>query len=246
MKPKVSIVIATLNAEKTLDNALRSVTAQSYQDWECIIIDGVSQDGTIDIILKYVASDSRFRYISEPDKGIYDAFNKGLRMAKGEWVHYLGSDDRLTHDGLSDLMAIPHDDVEVLCGDCYVEKIDGTVKPNISHGFIGCHQGKLVRRSTLNHFGGFNLRYRISADRDLMIRMKNAGVRIAHADTFVAYFSMAGASQSLGGLARRFKERYLLTKANGLDHALLNALTYTFKDLLSISYRTARAKLRNI
>ncbi len=69
--------------------ALDSVLNQSYQDWECIVVDGASKDNTIGIVKEYVSKDARFRYISEPDHGIYDAFNKGWKMAKGQWVMYL-------------------------------------------------------------------------------------------------------------------------------------------------------------
>lgn len=246
MIPNVSIIIATLNAEETLDKALKSIVTQSYQDWECIIIDGCSQDGTLDIISKYAASDSRIRYVSEPDDGIYDAFNKGFRMVRGEWIYYLGSDDRLTSNGISELVADGHDDVEVISGNCYIEKIDGTIKHYISHGFIGCHQCKLVRRSTLNRFCGFNLKYRISADRDLMVRMEKAGVRIAYVDTFVAYFSMKGVSQNIGGLIRHSKERYWIAKANDMNNAFVNSFMYAFRDFLSIIYRRIRSKLSRL
>ena len=100
----VSIIIATYNSGKTLRRALDSVLNQSYQDWECIVVDGASKDNTIAIVKEYVKKDSRFRYISEPDHGIYDAFNKGWKMAKGEWVMYLGSDDEYTKDGIKALL----------------------------------------------------------------------------------------------------------------------------------------------
>lgn len=76
MSANVSIVIATYNSKKTLRRALDSVKNQSYQDWECVIVDGASKDGTVEIIKEYKNKDFRFRYISEPDNGIYDAFNK--------------------------------------------------------------------------------------------------------------------------------------------------------------------------
>ena len=74
--PTVSIIIATFNAEKTLKIALNSVLNQTFQDWECVIIDGMSKDGTMRIVKEYASKDARFRYISEADKGIFDAFNK--------------------------------------------------------------------------------------------------------------------------------------------------------------------------
>lgn len=72
----ISIIIATFNAAKTLRKALDSVLNQTYKDWECIIVDGASKDNTISIVKEYVQKDTRFRYISEPDKGIFDAYNK--------------------------------------------------------------------------------------------------------------------------------------------------------------------------
>ena len=104
MNPTASIVIATYNSAKTLRMSLESVLNQSFQDWECVIVDGASKDGTVEIIKEYSNKDARFRYISEPDNGIYDAFNKGWKMAKGEWVYYLGSDDLLMQDDLSNLL----------------------------------------------------------------------------------------------------------------------------------------------
>ena len=83
MNPDVSIIIATFNAGKTLKVALTSVLNQTFQSWECVIVDGGSKDNTVEIIREYELKDNRFRHISEPDNGIYDAFNKGWRMAKG-------------------------------------------------------------------------------------------------------------------------------------------------------------------
>ena len=184
-KTVVSIIIATFNSGKTLRSALDSILSQKYREWECIVVDGASNDDTIEIVKEYCVIDSRFRYISEKDHGIYDAFNKGWRMAKGEWIHYLGDDDRLTSNGIECLMSVPElDNYEIVSGHCYIEKIDGSVKANRSHGFYGCHQGKLTRRSTLEHFGGFDERYKILADKDLMLRMENAGVKIVNVDAF--------------------------------------------------------------
>lgn len=115
----ISIIIATYNSGKTLRRALDSVLNQSYQDWECIVVDGASKDNTIDIVKEFVNKDSRFRYISEPDHGIYDAFNKGWKMANGEWMMYLGSDDEYTKDGIKALME-NSDGADVVYGDTYI------------------------------------------------------------------------------------------------------------------------------
>ena len=239
--PIVSIIIATYNSGKTIRCALDSVKSQSYQDWECVVVDGASKDDTMDIVREYADNDSRFRYVSEPDHGIYDAFNKGWKMAAGEWVHYLGSDDRLTKDGLEQLLSTPNlDDYEIVSGNCYIEKIDGTIKENISKGFGGCHQGKLTRKTALERFGGFDERFSIMADADLMIRMEQAGVKILNVSAFVAYFVMTGASQSISGLEKRAKEWYGIYKNNHYSKPLYRACRYYVKTFAAISYRELR------
>ena len=114
---KISIIIATFNSAKTLRVALNSVMLQTFQDWECIVVDGLSKDNTLEIVKEFEAKDVRFHHISEADKGIYDAFNKGWKLAKGEWIYYLGSDDQVTRNGLTDLMEVSTSEACVLYGD---------------------------------------------------------------------------------------------------------------------------------
>lgn len=213
----ISIIIATYNSEKTLRRAMDSVLNQSYQDWECIVVDGASKDNTINIVKEYVNKDSRFRYISEPDHGIYDAFNKGWKMAKGEWIMYLGSDDRLTSKGFAEVFKVDYPDYDIISGDVLIEKIDGSVKPNISEGYAGCHQGKFVRKTLLDAMNGFDEQYRILADKDLMVRIEKAGIKIFNSHHFVAYFVMDGTSQNMNGEWKRYKERVRIYRANNLS-----------------------------
>lgn len=213
----VSIIIATYNSGKTLRCALDSVLHQSYQDWECIVVDGASKDNTIEIVKEFVSKDSRFRYISESDHGIYDAFNKGWKMAKGEWVMYLGSDDRLTQNGFTEVFEDDYPDYDIISGDVFIEKIDGSVKQNISEGYAGCHQGKFARPSLLERMNGFDEQYRILADKDLMVRMEKAGVKIFNSHHFVAYFVMDGASQNIKGEWKRYKERVKIYRNNNIS-----------------------------
>ncbi len=91
MSPFFSIITVCLNSEKTIETTIKSVIDQSFTDFEYIIIDGKSSDKTLEIIEKY--KDSRIKIISEKDKGIFDAMNKGVSLSKGKWIHILNSDD---------------------------------------------------------------------------------------------------------------------------------------------------------
>jgi len=89
----ISVITVVRNGARTLEHAILSVLTQKYENVEYIIVDGVSTDGTLDILKAYNA---RIRWISEPDNGIYDAMNKGLSLANGQWIYFLGADDRLS------------------------------------------------------------------------------------------------------------------------------------------------------
>lgn len=198
MNPTISIIIATYNSASTLQRALESVLNQSFQDWECIIVDGASKDGTVGIVKEYVNADSRFRYISEPDKGIYDAFNKGWGMAKGEWIYYLGSDDLLIQDGLYNLLQ-SKGRADVLYGDVILN-MSGRRKysHSISTDSVGkrmmSHQSILMQRKHLLELNGFNTEYKICADFDLVQRLKLNGFTCYHVCTPVVVFNCGGVS----------------------------------------------------
>ena len=99
---KLSIIIPTYNSASVLPKALESIVGQTFTDWEVLVMDGVSTDDTLKVAKSY--NDSRIRIYSEPDKGIYDAMNKGIKKAHGEWLYFLGSDDWLMNENaLSDV-----------------------------------------------------------------------------------------------------------------------------------------------
>lgn len=176
--PKISIIVATFNSEKTLRIALDSVKNQSFQDWECIVVDGVSKDNTVKIVEEYEAIDARFRHISEPDKGIYDAFNKGWKLAKGEWVYYLGSDDQVTENGLAELIAVATPEASVVYGDMYALFEDGSERyvkarpaKQMTYIMAPSHQGMITRKSLIEAENGFDLQFKVRADFDLTQRI---------------------------------------------------------------------------
>jgi glycosyltransferase involved in cell wall biosynthesis len=100
--PKVSIITPSFNSVKTIEKTILSILSQTYEDIECIIIDGGSTDGTVDIIKKY--QDKIHYWVSEKDRGISDAFNKGLVVSSGDYINFQGADDYLLENNVIDLM----------------------------------------------------------------------------------------------------------------------------------------------
>ena len=221
---KLSIVIATFNAGKTLSRALNSVINQSYQNWECVIIDGASKDKQ---------RDKRIRYISEPDKGIYDAFNKGWKLAKGEWIYYLGADDIITDNGLASLLehsskadAI-YGDVEVVYNNIRKKYIKSP-SPELLGKHLMSHQALIIKRDVIKSLNGFDLQYRICADSDLVLRALSSGYIFYYKNVLVAYFSFGGISNvSTAG----FKERFIMRMNHGNENIFLLLMRYSFKYL---------------
>ena len=211
-KPIVSIIIATYNSEKTIRTTLASVLAQSFQGWECLVVDGASSDNTLSIIKEFCRIDERFRYISEKDNGIYDAFNKGWKLARGKWVHYLGSDDTLTIDGMRDVVAELDEAYTIVTGDVYLLREDGTSREQQYKGYFGCHQGVIMQRKAIEAFGGFDEQYRILADYDLMVRNYKEGNKVKNVRFFIAFFYVGGESQKLSSQWKKMLERYRINK----------------------------------
>lgn len=194
----ISIIIATYNSGKTLRRALDSVLNQSYQDWECIVVDGASKDNTIDIVKEFVNKDSRFRYISEPDHGIYDAFNKGWKMANGEWMMYLGSDDEYTKDGIKALME-NSDGADVVYGDTYIrfseeKPLKIQYSSTVKQGGFCCHQSLIMKRELIKFLGGFDEQYEILADKDLICKVVAHNCGINKVNSPISIFSLEGVS----------------------------------------------------
>lgn len=227
--PKLSIIIATFNAAKTLSVSLDSVLNQTFQDWECIIIDGASKDNTIEIVKSYVERDSRFRYISEPDKGIYDAFNKGWKMAKGEWIYYLGADDEVLPKAFELLFLSDLGISEIVYGNVVYKTSKGQLSKKSEPKFdlirkhmLCSHQAMLMKRELIAKMGGFNLKYKVSADFDLILRSYLHSKAFKYIDLNMAVFDCTGVSSGIESA----KDAYNLRKDNSSIPHILNLLIY--------------------
>lgn len=181
---KISIITATFNSAKTISGCIASVNNQTYPDIEHIIIDGASEDNTIAIIKSQ--SNRVKKLISEPDKGIYDAMNKGVRLASGDIIGLLNSDDIYSDENvLSDIMKCFNEDpdLDVLYGNLvYVKKEDSDkiVRKWISkpyyprffeHGNVPPHPALFLRSRVYKNAGLFELQYKFAADYEFMFRI---------------------------------------------------------------------------
>lgn len=246
VSPLISIIIASYNSGKTIRKALQSVKDQTFQDWECLVVDGASKDDTIDIVKEFASEDYRFRYISEPDKGIYDAFNKGWKNAKGEWIYYLGSDDWLEYDGINGIMAEADDKFAIISGGTNLIRTDGTVRvlksgmPN-----LGCHQGMIMQRHIMEEMGGFDMNYKIIADYDLIVRILNSNQKMKLVHVVVANFQIGGTSQNLSNAITYARERYEINKKfKNLNSPLCSTIKTVVKKYGSVFIRGILGKIK--
>jgi glycosyltransferase involved in cell wall biosynthesis len=204
--PRLTVVIATYQAEAYIARCLDSVRAQRFQEYEVWVIDGGSRDRTVEIVRERAAVDARIQCVSERDRGVYDAMNKGVARARGAWIFFLGADDRFAHpDALSDLA--PHLDestVDFVHADI-VWRNDGWGRDGTVYGGEiakaelleknFCHQGVFYARSLFERHGGYHLDYRVLADWEFNIRVFDHARR-RYVKLLVAEVFGGGLSQS--------------------------------------------------
>lgn len=167
---KLSIITINFNDREGLDKTIQSVISQTFTDFEYIVIDGASTDGSVDVIKKYAAKLTH--WVSEPDTGIYNAMNKGTRMAQGEYCLYLNSGDFLAADDVLEKAFSYNFTEDIVCCNCldFDDKHEWLKVPpkNISlFTFIGGslpHPTSFIKRSLLNRLEGYNESYRIMSD----------------------------------------------------------------------------------
>ena len=164
--PKISIITVVRNGEKDLESAIKSVVNQTYGNIEYIILDGLSTDGTLDIIRKYEQQIALWK--SEADRGIYDAMNKGLDLATGDWVYFLGCDDVLASPTIIEEVAAEFRDAEgIYYGNTYLKKSNQIYTGKVSKWNIPLrnisHQAIFYPRSVYKQ-KKYNLNYKLVAD----------------------------------------------------------------------------------
>jgi glycosyltransferase involved in cell wall biosynthesis len=185
----------------TIGSCIQSVLDQKYPNIEHIIVDGLSADGTLPIIKKYTSQYSHIKLISEKDKGIYDAMNKGLNLATGEWIYFMGSDDKFyDNDVLKELFIEQKtEEIDVLYGNVIFkrskERYDGAFDIEKLYSKNISHQAIFARKTLFEKTGPFNLKYRSWADYEFNVKwLGNPEIKNKYIDKTVALYNDSGFS----------------------------------------------------
>lgn len=220
MKKVLSIVTVCFNSEKTIRKCIESVIPQLTDEVEYLFIDGKSTDKTVEIISSY--KKYGVRVISEKDNGIYDAMNKGIKLASGEWIWFINSDDYITEGLIDTILTIvkkyPNagcvygnmEYVRIINGKCYMEvKNAPDSLTGLKNEMIIGHPSTVCKTEVIKSLGGFDCNFKIAADWDLLLRIYNAGYQMIHVDKTLSRFYCGGASSK-----NHNRERHLVRKKN--------------------------------
>ncbi|MBO5057623.1 MAG: glycosyltransferase [Lachnospiraceae bacterium] len=196
----VSIITVSFNSEKTIEQTIQSVIGQTYENIEYIIIDGGSTDATLDIIKKY--RDKITYVVSEPDKGIYNAMNKGINAASGDIIGIINSDDWYSPEAVERTVNFfGASSAEVLYGDCIYVYEDGKQVRNMKYPLeamwylmVTPHPTVFIKKEIYKKHGVFDETYRMAADYELMLRLYSSGVKFGYLEYDLAFFRSGGSS----------------------------------------------------
>ena len=239
---KLSVITVTYNAEKTLERTLKSVSGQTYPYVEHIVVDGKSEDHTVSLIQKYV--NPALKWVSEPDKGLYDAMNKAVTMTTGDYLCFLNAGDTFyTDDTVERMMnsfeaASPPD---IIYGETAIVDDSGkflfmrrlSVPETLSwksfkQGMVVCHQAFIVKKTI---FEPYSLDYRFSADVDWCIRMMKKSRRIHN--THLTLINYLNEGVTTANRKASLKERYrIMVKHYGQVSTFLHHLWFAFRAVL--------------
>lgn len=252
--PSITVVTPTFNAAASIEQTLASIALQQYAQLEHIVIDGGSTDGTVEILEREAAA-GRLRFISEPDDGLSDAFNKGLAQANGELVGWLNADDLYEPGALAAVAAASEaaPTAEWLVGRCGIIGEAGNESRrlvtaykdfllkrysfalHLTNNFVSS-PATFVRRSVALELGGLDRRFKYSADYDLWLKLGRRGPP-AYVDALLARFRMGEGSLSITGFEQQFEEHALNARENGGGHRIAVIVNQGMSRLIVAVYR---------
>ena len=240
---KISIITITYNSASSLQRALDSVQSQTYKDIEHVIIDGASTDGTRKLIEAYAKQHKNVKWVSEKDNGIYDAINKGIRLATGDVIGFLHSDDMFySVDSIGQIAAafeqnqadVVYGDLQYMRGNKVVRRWkSNTFNPRaLKYGWMPPHPTVYVRREVYQQVGEYDSWFRISADYDMILRIFTAGYNTHYIPEVLVCMETGGASnKNTKARLSNTMEDYIVLKKN---HDGAGYLTVACKQLRKV------------
>ena len=240
---KISVITACFNSENTIRSAIESVLSQDYENIEYIVVDGASTDGTLRIVNDY--SERISRIISEPDKGIYDALNKGIEAATGDLVGFLHSDDLFADDSTLRTVAESAEGQDAVYGDLnYVSAHDTShivrrwkskdFTPDLlKQGWMPPHPSLYLRRDIYRDQGGFDRSFRIASDYESVLRyFSQPDFKARYIPKVLVTMRLGGVSNgSLRGILRKMSEDYAALRKNNIGSPLVALVWKNFSKI---------------
>ena len=255
--PLITIVTVVFNDAKNIESTILNVISQTYPNIEYIIVDGGSKDGTIDILKKY---SNKINWISEPDKGIYDAMNKGARIAKGEWILYRNSGDYFysIYDVANIFNGYDYSDIDIIYGDAltydqygyFISKPPRQIgKENVDNMPV-FHPSTFVRTS-LQRALPFDLRYRLASDHDFFYRCTRLNKIYYYVPVILSIFNI-GDGASVRYQHINMMEHYFIHggKKNSIKFYCnfikisLSRFRYVLSKIMPVSFMRKRKKVK--
>lgn len=227
---KVSIITSCYNREETIRGAIESVLLQDYSDIEYIIIDGASKDNSLSVINEY--KDKITKIVSEPDHGMYEAINKGIRLATGDIIGLVHSDDFLfANDTISRIVnEFKKTGADFIYGDGLFVDYNNTEKIvrnwvggnyrlwKVKHGWLPLHPTCYIRRDTMLKRGLYNETYKIAADSDLLFRyLVNGNLTVSYLNEYIIRMRMGGLSTDSARRKQMWKEDVRMYQSHGIS-----------------------------
>lgn len=226
---KVSIITSCYNREATIRGAIESVLEQDYPDIEYIVVDGASKDNSLAVINEY--KNGIDTIISEPDKGMYEAMNKGIRAATGDIIGLIHSDDFLfsSHTISEIVKTFEEQDADMIYGNGVFVDYDDTnqmirnwisgrySKENVKNGWLPLHPTVYIKKECMDKWGLYNESYKIAADSDLLVRyLYEADLKVYYLNKYIVKMRMGGLSTDAGKSKLKWAEDLRMYKSHGI------------------------------
>ena len=227
---KISIITVSYNSDETIETTFQSVANQSYDNIEYIVVDGGSKDGTLDLIEKYAFTISK--WVSEPDKGLYDAMNKGIEMATGDVIGLINSDDLFCdNEAIKKVVEVFNSDVNLdsVYADLYyvsqfntnniVRKWVTSKQRKFKYGWHPAHPTFYIKKKVYEQYGLFNLNFKLAADFEIMIRfLEKYKITTKYLKHFLVKMRLGGeTNKSLKNIYKQNLECIKAFRENGLS-----------------------------